>query len=49
MKHPLKCPYCSNVFELDKVVTVFAGEEKEGKKREIPKRPENTRNATPPP
>ncbi|CAD8213087.1 unnamed protein product [Paramecium octaurelia] len=42
-KNPLLCPYCSNVFELDKVTTIFTGDSQESKKSEIPKRPTNPR------
>ncbi|CAK64699.1 unnamed protein product (macronuclear) [Paramecium tetraurelia] len=42
-KNPLQCPYCSNVFELDKVTTIFTGDSKESKQSEIPKRPTNPR------
>ncbi|CAD8123642.1 unnamed protein product [Paramecium sonneborni] len=42
-KNPLVCPYCSNVFELNKVTTIFTGDSKESKQSEIPKRPSNPR------
>ncbi|CAD8205936.1 unnamed protein product [Paramecium pentaurelia] len=42
-KNPLQCPYCSNVFELNKVTTIFTGDSKESKQSEIPKRPTNPR------
>ncbi|CAD8165172.1 unnamed protein product [Paramecium pentaurelia] len=42
-KNPLVCPYCSNVFELEKVTTIFTGDSKESKQSEIPKRPTNPR------
>ncbi|CAD8072543.1 unnamed protein product [Paramecium primaurelia] len=42
-KNPLVCPYCSNIFELEKVTTIFTGDSKESKQSEIPKRPTNPR------